>query len=181
VATYVAVSDSAQCGRGNTIALFLPDSADRDGHGSRSPSKASLDRELAAGGHRRGIWSRLAFGAVRLFKAIAGHAIPRLDGVTAGWTVLGGGLGTAVPAAFFAGVFPALRAFRLDPWRSERRRAERDSRNWKKAVAAGSHDATDSADVGVAGGCGVADSHHGKNCKGSVGIQHGANIADECD
>jgi putative ABC transport system permease protein len=57
----------------------------------------------------------LAFGAVRLFKAIAGHAIPRLDGVTAGWTVLGWGLGTAVLAAFFAGVFPALRAFRLDP------------------------------------------------------------------
>ena len=57
----------------------------------------------------------LAFGAVRLFKAIAGHAIPRLDRVTAGWTVLGWGLGTAVLAAFFAGVFPALRAFRLDP------------------------------------------------------------------
>jgi putative ABC transport system permease protein len=57
----------------------------------------------------------LAFGAVRLFKAIAGHAIPRLDGVTAGWTVLGWGLGTGVLAAFFAGVIPAMRAFRLDP------------------------------------------------------------------
>jgi putative ABC transport system permease protein len=57
----------------------------------------------------------LAFGAVRLFKAIAGHAVPRLDGVTAGWTVLGWGLGTAVLAAFVAGVIPALRAFRLDP------------------------------------------------------------------
>ena len=57
----------------------------------------------------------LAFGAVKLFKAIAGHAIPRLDGVTAGWAVLGWGLGAAVLAAFFAGVFPALRAFRLDP------------------------------------------------------------------
>jgi putative ABC transport system permease protein len=57
----------------------------------------------------------LAFGAVRLFKAIAGHAIPRLDGVTAGWAVLGWGLGAAVLAAFFAGVIPALRAFRLDP------------------------------------------------------------------
>jgi putative ABC transport system permease protein len=57
----------------------------------------------------------LAFGAVKLFKVIAGHAIPRLDGVTAGWAVLGWGLGVAVLAAFIAGVFPALRAFRLDP------------------------------------------------------------------
>jgi putative ABC transport system permease protein len=57
----------------------------------------------------------LAFGAVRLFKAIAGHAVPRLDGVTAGWAVSGWGLGAAILAAFFAGVFPALRAFRLDP------------------------------------------------------------------
>ncbi len=57
----------------------------------------------------------LAFGAVKLFKVIAGHAVPRLDGVTAGWAVLGWGLGVAVLAAFFAGVIPALRAFRLDP------------------------------------------------------------------
>ena len=57
----------------------------------------------------------LAFGAVRVFKAIAGHAVPRLDGATAGWAVLGWGLGAAVLAAFFAGVIPALRAFRLDP------------------------------------------------------------------
>jgi putative ABC transport system permease protein len=57
----------------------------------------------------------LAFGAVKLFKVIAGHAIPRLDGVTAGWAVLGWGLGAAVLAAFFAGIIPALRAFRLDP------------------------------------------------------------------
>jgi putative ABC transport system permease protein len=57
----------------------------------------------------------LAFGAVKLFKVIAGHAVPRLDGVTAGWAVLGWGLGVAVLAAFFAGIFPALRAFRLDP------------------------------------------------------------------
>ena len=57
----------------------------------------------------------LAAGAVKLFKAIAGHAVPRLDGVTAGWVVLGSGLGAAVLAAFVAGVIPALRAFRLDP------------------------------------------------------------------
>ena len=57
----------------------------------------------------------LAFGVVRLFKLIAGHAIPRLDGVTAGWAVLGWGLGAAVLASVFAGALPALRAFRLDP------------------------------------------------------------------
>jgi putative ABC transport system permease protein len=57
----------------------------------------------------------LAFGVVKLFKLIAGHAIPRLDGVTAGWAVLAWGFGAAVLAAVFAGVFPALRAFRLDP------------------------------------------------------------------
>jgi putative ABC transport system permease protein len=59
----------------------------------------------------------LALFAVKLFKVIAGHAVPRLDGVTAGWAVLGWGLGLAVLAAFFAGAIPALRAFRLDPMR----------------------------------------------------------------
>ena len=57
----------------------------------------------------------LAIGAVRLFKVIAGHAVPRLDGVTAGWEVLGWGLGLAVLAAFFAAAIPALSAFRLNP------------------------------------------------------------------
>jgi len=57
----------------------------------------------------------LAFGVVKLFKLTAVHAIPRLDGVTAGWAVLAWGFGAAVLAALFAGVFPALRAFRLDP------------------------------------------------------------------
>ena len=42
----------------------------------------------------------LAFGAVKFFKVVAGHAIPRLDGVSAGWAVLGSGLGAAVIAAF---------------------------------------------------------------------------------
>jgi putative ABC transport system permease protein len=57
----------------------------------------------------------LAFGVVKLFKLIAGHAVPRLDSVTAGWAVLLWGLGAAVAASMLAGVFPALRAFRLDP------------------------------------------------------------------
>lgn len=56
----------------------------------------------------------LAFGAVRLFKAIAGHAIPRLDAVTTGWGILASGIAVAVLSAFLAAVIPALRAFRLD-------------------------------------------------------------------
>jgi putative ABC transport system permease protein len=57
----------------------------------------------------------LAIFAVKLFKVIAQHAVPRLDGVTAGWSVLGWGLGLAVLAAFSAGAIPALRASRLNP------------------------------------------------------------------
>jgi putative ABC transport system permease protein len=57
----------------------------------------------------------LAFGAVKLFKVIAGHAVPRLDGVTAGWGVLAWGLGAALLAAFCAAALPALRVFQLDP------------------------------------------------------------------
>ena len=57
----------------------------------------------------------LAFGVVRVFKLIAGHAVPRLDEVRAGWAVLGWGFSAAVLAALLAGILPALRAFRLDP------------------------------------------------------------------
>jgi putative ABC transport system permease protein len=57
----------------------------------------------------------LAFGVVRLFKLIGGHAIPRLDAVTTGWPVLAWGLGSAVLAAVLAGLIPAVRASRLDP------------------------------------------------------------------
>ncbi|WP_263359852.1 ABC transporter permease [Acidicapsa ligni] len=57
----------------------------------------------------------LAFGAVTLFKMIAIHAVPRLDSVHAGSAVLVWGLVAAVLAAFFAGIFPALRVLRLDP------------------------------------------------------------------
>jgi putative ABC transport system permease protein len=57
----------------------------------------------------------LAMGIVKVFKLIAGHAVPRLDSVSAGWAVLAWGLGAAVVASMLAAVFPALRAFRLDP------------------------------------------------------------------
>jgi putative ABC transport system permease protein len=57
----------------------------------------------------------LALGIVKLFKAIGGHAIPRLDAVTTGWPFLMFGLGAAMLAALLAGVVPALRASRRDP------------------------------------------------------------------
>lgn len=56
-----------------------------------------------------------AFVAVRLFKVIAGHAVPRLDGVTTGWAVLGWGLAAAVLASLIAGAVPAWRACRMQP------------------------------------------------------------------
>jgi putative ABC transport system permease protein len=57
----------------------------------------------------------LAFGIVNVFKAIGGHAIPRLDAVTAGWPVLWFGVGAAVFSALLAGIVPAIRASRMDP------------------------------------------------------------------
>jgi putative ABC transport system permease protein len=57
----------------------------------------------------------MAVGLVNMFKAIGGHAVPRLDAVTTGWPMLAWGLGSAVLAALLAGLFPAMRASRLDP------------------------------------------------------------------
>jgi putative ABC transport system permease protein len=57
----------------------------------------------------------LAFGIVKIFKVIGGHAIPRLDAVTTGWPVLACGLGSAALAALIAGILPALRASGIDP------------------------------------------------------------------
>jgi putative ABC transport system permease protein len=87
----------------------------------------------------------LAIFAVNLFKVIAGHAVPRLDGVTAGWAVLGWGLGLAVLAAFISGAIPALRAFRLNPIEVLKMRDRRERR-------------------------GPVDSHDGKDRRGVVGI-----------
>jgi putative ABC transport system permease protein len=56
----------------------------------------------------------LALGIIRVFKLIAGPAIPRLDAVTAVWPVLASGLGLAIVGALVAGFLPAFRASRLD-------------------------------------------------------------------
>ena len=57
----------------------------------------------------------VTLGVVRLFKTLGAHAIPRLDAVTIGWPVLVFGLSAAVLSAVLAGVYPALRASRMDP------------------------------------------------------------------
>lgn len=57
----------------------------------------------------------LAFAIVRVFKAIGGHAIPRLDAVTAGWPLLACGCAAAAIAALFGAMVPALRVARFDP------------------------------------------------------------------
>ncbi len=77
----------------------------------RQVSIESLLLALAGGAFGAG----LALGIVKVFKLIGGHAIPRLDAVTAGWPVIAGGLGAAVFSALLAGMFPALRASRFDP------------------------------------------------------------------
>jgi putative ABC transport system permease protein len=77
----------------------------------RQVSVESLLLALLAGALGLG----LAFGVVKMFKLIGGHAIPRLDAVTSGWPVLACGIGAAVIAALLAGFLPALRAARLDP------------------------------------------------------------------
>jgi len=56
-----------------------------------------------------------AFGIVRVFKAIGGRAIPRLDNVTTGWPLLAFGFLAALVAALVAGLVPALRASKRDP------------------------------------------------------------------
>lgn len=91
-----AVRSALGCGR---IALF------------RQVSSESLLLALAGGG----LGVTLAIGIVKLFKIIGGHAIPRLDAVTTGWPVLVCGLISAILASLIAGIFPALRASKLDP------------------------------------------------------------------
>jgi len=57
----------------------------------------------------------LAFGIVKVVKLIGGHAIPRLDSVSAAWPVLLCGFTAAVLSAVLAGLIPAFRAARVDP------------------------------------------------------------------
>ncbi len=98
----------------------------------------------------------LALGIVKLFKLIGGHAIPRMDAVTTGWPVLACGLGSAVVAAVLAGLFPALRASRLDPMHVLK--------------SAGPKSSANRADPGAAGRRRSPDSNHAQPVKGAIGI-----------
>ena len=109
---------------GNVAALLLVRGLQRQPeYGVRSAlgvGRLALFRQAAAeslllafGGGALGVG--LAFAIVTLFKAIGGHAIPRLDAVSTGWPVLAFGLSGAIVAAVLAGLVPAVRASRLDP------------------------------------------------------------------
>jgi putative ABC transport system permease protein len=109
---------------GNTAALLLVSGLQRHQEyvvrSALGVGRAALFRQvsiesvsLALVGGTAGIG--VAFGIVKVFKAIGGHAIPRLDAVTTGWPLLAFGLGSAMFAALLAGVVPALRVSRLDP------------------------------------------------------------------
>ena len=115
----------------------------------------------------------LAFGVVRMFKLIGGHAIPRLDAVTTGWPVLVCGLGSAMLAALLAGLFPALRASRLDPMNVLKSAGPKSSagRGERRLLRGGNHGA-DGVDVGAAGGRGPADPNHDEHSKGAIGLRH---------
>jgi putative ABC transport system permease protein len=111
-------------GCGNAAALMLVRGLQRQSEyavrNALGMPRAALFRQvatesllLALSGGALGI--ALAFGVVHLFKVIAGHAIPRLNGVSQGWAVLAWALGSAVVAATLAGLLPALRASWVDP------------------------------------------------------------------
>src|SRR6202035_1669549 len=93
---------------GNTAALLLVRGMQRQQeYAVRSAlgvGRAALFRQvsiesvsLALVGGTAGVG--LAVGIVKLFKAIGGHAIPRLDAVTTGWPLLACGFGLALFAA----------------------------------------------------------------------------------
>jgi len=109
---------------GNVAALLLVRGLQRqDEYAVRSAlgiGRAALFRQvtieslvLAIAGGACGV--AFALGIVRVFKAIGGHAIPRLDAATTGWPVLAWGLGTAAVAALTAAALPAMRASRMAP------------------------------------------------------------------
>jgi putative ABC transport system permease protein len=83
-------------------------------------SRAQLFRQvavesllLALAGGACGV--ALAAVIIKVFKLIGVHAIPRLDAVTAGPSVLASALALAAIAALLSGLLPAARASRVDP------------------------------------------------------------------
>jgi putative ABC transport system permease protein len=89
----------------------------------RQIATESLLLSLSGGAIAAGV----TIGVVRLFKIMGGHAIPRLDAVTIGWPVVLFGLGASALSAALAGLYPALRATRLNPTESLRSAGPRSS------------------------------------------------------
>ena len=117
------------------------------------------------------IGAGITVAVVRLFKMIGGHAIPRLDTVTIGWPVLLFGLATAVLSAVLAGLYPALRASRLDP--SESMKSAGPKREPLRAPPArGRHYGADRLDFGPPRRRRPAHSNHDQPVAGADRIRH---------
>ena len=118
----------------------------------------------------------LAFGVVKLFKLIGGHAIPRLDAVTH-W-LAGAGMGIQFGDSGRGSGRALSRAARLAS-RPDRGAQERRSEKQRGArgtpAAARSHHGADGADAGAAGGRRPADSHHDEHREGAIRVQHWTN------
>ena len=118
----------------------------------------------------------LAFGVVKLFKLIGGHAIPRLDAVTTGWPVLACGLGTAIAGRGSGRALSRAARFAAGPdGGAEERRSEKQRGTRGTPASARRHDGADRADPGAAGGRRPADSHHDESRQGAIGLQHRTN------
>ena len=83
----------------------------------------------------------LAVATVRVLKAMAGAAIPRLDAVSIGWPTLVFCVGATLLAAVTAGLVPAFRVSRLNPMsaaksgtRTSANRADRKLLSWVAVV-----------------------------------------------
>jgi predicted permease len=57
----------------------------------------------------------LAFGGIRLFRAVAPENLPRMDNIQLNWTVLLFAAGISLFAALVSGSLPALRSLKTDP------------------------------------------------------------------
>ena len=115
----------------------------------------------------------LAILAVNLFKMIAGHAVPRLDGANCRLGSFRLGTWVGLVRCVLCGSDSRSARLSVEPDGSaERRGAEGNGGSGREAAASRGRDAANRADAGVTRGRGTPDSHHDENRRGSVGIQH---------
>ena len=102
-----------------------------------------------------------AFGIVKIVKWIGGHAIPRLDSVTACWPVLLCGFAAAIVSAALACFVPALRAAQVDPAEVLRSAGPRSSASrGERRVLLRSRDVSNRPHARSAGGRRASHSHY---------------------